>query len=98
MTEFNPNVTQRVKAAVRKRIVKDWKSRLRDFSTIALGLGVALAGAWAVFPTDLKAFVPAQYVAWAIGALNAWGLVGKFILQGPLPEVDNPVDKPRAGG
>jgi len=71
------------------RIVTNWRSRLRDYSTIALALGTATVAAWTLLPTDLKAFLPTQYVAWAVGALNAFGLGGKFLVQGP---VDTPKD------
>jgi hypothetical protein len=82
-------MTQRVKVAVKRRIVPNWKSRIGDYSTKALALGTAAAVAWVALPADLKAFMPTEFVAWAIGALNAFGLVSKFFVQG-----DPPADKP----
>jgi hypothetical protein len=80
---FDPNLTQRLKVAVRRRVVPNWRSRLRDFSTIALGLGTAAVPVWAGLPEDLRSHLPAGAVAWSIGVLNAWGLVGKFLVQAP---------------
>ena len=80
---FDPNATI---AVVKSRIVKDWRSRLRDYSTIALAAGTAAVPMWAGLPEDIRTHLPVDYVAWAIGALNAFGLAGKFIVQGSLPE------------
>lgn len=85
---FNPNVTQRIILKARRRIVRDWRSRLGDYSTKALALGTAAAAAWVALPGDLKGHLPSEAVAWVIGALNAYGLVGKFIIQNP-PEAPN---------
>ena len=81
---FDPNKT--ISARVRSRIVKDWRSRLRDWSTIALALGAAIVAAWIAMPEDLKAHLPVDWVARVVGALNALGLAGKFVIQGPPKE------------
>lgn len=78
--------TQRLTAAVKRRVIPNWRSRLRDFSTISLALGTAAVPVWAGLPEDLRANLPANYVAWAIGVLNAWGLIGKFVVQSPPKE------------
>lgn len=83
---FNPNVTQRIILKARQRIIKDWRSRLKDYSTIALAAGTAAVPMWAGLPADIRAHLPVDYVAWCIGALNAFGLAGKFLIQGALPE------------
>lgn len=83
---FDPNATQRIVAKAKRRIVPNWKSRINDYSTRALALGTAGAAAWVAMPDSLQAHLPADYVAWSLGALNAIGLVSKFIVQGPLPE------------
>jgi hypothetical protein len=80
---FDPNMTQRMKAAVKRRVVKDWRSRLRDYSTIALGAGAAIVAAWIALPEDLKAHLPVDIVAQIVGGLNALGLAGKFVVQKP---------------
>lgn len=83
---FEPSATQRIILKAKRRIIPQWRSRLKDYSTIALALGTAAVPVWAGLPNDLRAHLPVEYVAWAIGALNAFGLGGKFLLQGPLPE------------
>ena len=75
---FNPNLITRA----RSRIVKDWRTRLRDFSTISLALGTALQGAWLIFPEDLKTSLPSKWISYGLAAILLWGLVGKFIVQG----------------
>jgi hypothetical protein len=86
MSDFNPTLTQRILHKAKRRVVKDWKSRIKDFSTISLGLGTALQGAWLVFPEDLKAGLPAKTIGYVLGAILVWGLAGKFIIQGPQEE------------
>ena len=65
------------------KLVKDAKSRLKDFSTIALALSAAIVAVWATFPADWLAFLPTAWVARGTGLLSLWGLIGKFIDQGP---------------
>lgn len=86
---FDPTQTTRIIVAkAKRRIVKDWRSRLGDYSTKALALGTAAAAAWVALPGDLKGHLPSEAVAWVIGALNAYGLVGKFVIQNP-PEASD---------
>lgn len=85
---FNPGATQRIILRAKRRIIPNWRSRLGDYSTKALALGTASAAAWVALPGDLKGHLPSEAVAWVIGALNAYGLVGKFIIQNP-PEAPN---------
>lgn len=77
---FDPAKT--ISARVRRRIVRDWRSRLSDYSTLALGIGAAIVAAWIALPDDLKAHLPVDWVARVVGGLNAFGLAGKFIRQG----------------
>lgn len=81
---FDPNKT--IAARMKRRIVKDWRSRLSDWSTIALGLSAGIAGTWVAFPADWLAFLPVEWVAKGTGALSAAGLVAKFIVQGPVKD------------
>jgi hypothetical protein len=81
---FDPSKT--ISARVRRRIVRDWRSRLRDYSTIALGAGAAIVAAWIALPEDLKAHLPVDIVAQIVGGLNALGLAGKFVVQKPKDE------------
>ncbi len=84
---FDPNKT--IAARMRRRIVPNWRNRLRDWSTIALGLCTAVAAAWMAFPADWLKFLPVEWVAKSVGALSALGLIGKFIVQGPVQEDEN---------
>ena len=91
MSEFNPSISQRILLRAKKKVVPDWRDKLRHFSTISLALGSALQGAWLIFPGDLKATWPpsvTQGIGYALAAVLLWGLVGKFVVQGP------PVDPP----
>lgn len=81
---FDPNKT--IAARVKRRIVKDWRSRLSDWSTIALGLSTGIVATWMTFPADFLAFLPVEWVAKGTGALSALGLVAKFIVQGPVKD------------
>ena len=90
---FNPNLTQRITAAAKRRVIKDWRSRLRDYSTWALGLITALSSAvlaaWALMPAEWKAGIPQDVVLWIGGgylALGAFGGIGKFLVQEPPKE------------
>lgn len=76
-------MTANILHKVGQRVVPQWRDRLKDYSTIALALGTATVAAWSVLPADLKMFLPTQYVAWMVGALNALGLCGKFVVQTP---------------
>lgn len=83
---FDPNKT--IVARVRRRIVPNWRSRLRDYSTIALGLtaatSTALLGAWSLMPPEWKAAMPKDvplYLGGVYMALGVWGGVGKFVTQ-----------------
>ena len=79
---FDPNRT--ISARIRRRVVKDWRSRLKDWSTIALGLSAGIVATWMTFPADWLAFLPVEWVAKGTGALSALGLVAKFIVQGEV--------------
>jgi len=80
---FNPSVTQRITAAAKRRVIKDWRSRLKDYSTISLAFSTAVAAAWSALPADWLAFLPVAWVARAIGVITALGLAGKFLVQEP---------------
>lgn len=67
------------------KLVQNWRSRLRDYSTIALALSASIVAMWATFPADWLAFLPVEWVAKGTGALSAIGLVAKFIVQGKPP-------------
>lgn len=88
---FDPNKT--IAARMRRRIVPNWRNRLRDWSTIALGLSTATATAWMALPADWLKFLPVEWVAKTVGAVSALGLLGKFIVQGHVPEEGKNADQ-----
>lgn len=79
---FEPNLTQRIVARAKRRVIPNWRSRLTDYSTIALGLSAAIVAAWSTVPADWVAFLPVAWVAKGTGLLSLLGLVGKFLTQG----------------
>lgn len=80
---FEPNLTQRIVTGAKKRVVpkSQWKSRAKDYSTIALGLSAAIVAAWSTVPADWIAFLPVEWVAKGTGLLSLAGLIGKFVTQ-----------------
>ena len=78
---FDANKT--ISARIRRRVIKDWRSRLRDYSTISLAFSTAVAAAWSALPADWVAALPVAWVARAIGVITALGLAGKFLTQEP---------------
>lgn len=68
-------------AATRRRVVKDWKSRMSDYSTIALALSAGIVATWSTLPADWLQFLPTAWVAKGTGLLSLAGLVGKFVNQ-----------------
>ncbi len=84
MSDFDPNLTQRVKAAVKRRVIPNWRSRLSDYSTIALASLTGLVGIWVLIPDDIKATFAPWVAIWfgrLILGLGAWGTIGKFLNQ-----------------
>ena len=78
---FDANATQRIAAAVKRKIIPNWRSRLSDFSTIALALSASTIALWSTLPADWLAFLPTEWVAKGTGVISLLGLVGKFLNQ-----------------
>lgn len=78
---FDPTMTQRFVAGARRRIIPNWKSRLSDYSTIALALSAGIVATWSTLPADWLQFLPTAWVAKGTGLLSLLGLIGKFINQ-----------------
>ena len=76
---FDPNKT--IVARVKRRIIPNWRSRLSDFSTIALALSASIIALWSTLPADWLAFLPTKLVAQGTGLISLLGLAGKFIKQ-----------------
>lgn len=81
MTTFDPNLTQRVKAKARARIVRDWRTRLLDYST--WGISIALLcelvlPIWGdLIPPDIRSNITKIALTFAA--------IGKFVVQGNVP-------------
>lgn len=82
------DLTRRIVRKAKSRIIPNWKSRLKDYSTVALGLVTALSSAmlaaWAVMPSEWKTGLPKDVVLY-LGStylvIGAFGGIGKFITQ-----------------
>lgn len=85
MTECNPNLTQRIVARAKRRIIPDWRSRINDYSTRALAVIVALAGGYsgaeAAGMTNHIPKVLIDHGVTAIAILGVLGVIGKFMTQ-----------------
>lgn len=78
---FDPNVTQRVRAAVKRRVIPNWRSRLSDYSTIALAVSASTIALWSTLPADWLQHLPTEWVAKGTGLVSLLGLLGKFVKQ-----------------
>ena len=64
------------------KLVKDARKAWRWFSVQAMALQGAVAGAWLVVPDDMRAAVPAEWLAACAVALTVLGVAGRLIDQG----------------
>ena len=78
---FDPNLTQRVGAAVKRRVIPNWRSRLSDYSTIALAVSASTIALWSTLPADWLQHLPTEWVAKGTGLVSLLGLIGKFLNQ-----------------
>lgn len=76
---FDPNKT--IVARVKRRIIPNWRSRLSDYSTVALAVSAATIALWSTLPADWLAHLPTAWVARLTGVVSLFGLVGKFLQQ-----------------
>ena len=63
------------------KLVKDWRSLPRYFSTQAMALAGLMQAAWIGIPDDMKASVPSEWVAAATGLLMVLGVIGRMVDQ-----------------
>lgn len=63
------------------KIVNNWRSRLSDYSTVALSVSAATIALWSTLPADWLQWLPTAWVARATGVVSLFGLVGKFVRQ-----------------
>ena len=76
---FDGNKT--IVARVKRRIIPNWRSRLSDYSTVALAVSAATIALWSTLPADWLAHLPTKWVAQGTGLISLFGLVGKFVKQ-----------------
>jgi hypothetical protein len=62
-------------------LVREWRRAWRWFSVQAMALTLALQGAWAAMPDDLKAHIPAALVTATSVALLLLGIAGRLVRQ-----------------
>ena len=64
------------------KLVPNARKAWRWISMQAMGVAVALQGAWVFIPDDLKARVGDDTAAWVTGALLVLGMIGRMVKQG----------------
>lgn len=64
------------------KLIDNWRSRLSDYSTIALAVSAATIALWSTLPQDWLQHLPTEWVARATGVVSLFGLLGKFVKQG----------------
>ena len=64
------------------KLIDNWRSRLSDYSTIALSVSAATIALWSTLPQDWLQYLPTEWVARATGVVSLFGLLGKFVKQG----------------
>jgi len=63
------------------RLVEEWRIAWRWFSMQAMALVVAIQGAWAALPDDLKQHFPGRLVTAVSVALLLLGIGGRLVSQ-----------------
>ena len=63
------------------KLIPNWRSRLTDYSTIALSVSAATIALWSTLPADWLVYLPTEWVARVTGAVSLFGLCGKFVQQ-----------------
>ena len=64
------------------RLVPNARKAWRWISMQAMGVAVALQGAWVFIPDDLKARAGDDLANWVTGALLVLGMIGRLVKQG----------------
>jgi uncharacterized heparinase superfamily protein len=64
------------------KLVHNWRRAWRWFSVQALAVSATAPAAWLAVPDDMRAAVPAEWLAAAGIALGVMGLVGRLMDQG----------------
>ena len=64
------------------KLVPNARKAWRWISMQAMGVAVALQGAWVFIPDDLKARAGDDLANWVTGALLVLGMIGRLVKQG----------------
>jgi len=64
------------------KLVPNARKAWRWISMQAMGVAVALQGAWVFIPDDLKARAGDDLANWVTGALLVLGMIGRMVKQG----------------
>lgn len=64
------------------KLIDNWRSTLKAYSTWALGAVVTIPTVWLQVPDELKALIPAQGMAKITVLVAVAGLIGRFVDQG----------------
>lgn len=86
MSEFNPNLTQRLVARARRRVARNWRSRWTDYSTRLAKWGALVQGAILMIPPDDAKHLPAN--------LSAYIALAMFVLIGAAKLINEPGKEP----
>lgn len=60
---FEPNLTQRIVSKAKRRITKDWRSRLRDYSSVLAQVGAAVQGLMLTLPAGTVSVTVQAWIA-----------------------------------
>ena len=63
------------------KLIHNWRSRITDYSTLALAVSAATVALWSTLPADWLQHLPTAWVARITGAVSLFGLLGKFVQQ-----------------
>ena len=64
------------------KLVPNWKNAWRWFSVQSMAISGGALASWAMLPDDLKAALPAEWVAGFSGGVLVLGIIGRLVDQG----------------
>lgn len=64
------------------KLVEGAKQAYKWFSMQAMAVATAIVSTWAMLPTELKAMIPAKYMAGITATVLVAGMVGRLLKQG----------------
>jgi hypothetical protein len=63
------------------KLIDEWRAAHKMVSVQAMSAALAVQGAWAQIPPDMKSSIPPQVVTYLTLGLIVLGIVGRFIKQ-----------------